>query len=159
MTSGQVMPMTNRRAFVTVAPGYRDLEFWYPVLRLREAGFAVDIVGEQSEETVRSVLGYPVIADGGIDAAAAQDYDVVVIPGAEGGTLATNAAVISAVANAAQNGAVVITVGSGLDVATAAGVPSRQCDNADGLPALFGELMGELGPNQIAEGGTGDGAV
>ena len=34
-----------RRAAVLVTDGYLDLEFWYPVLRLREAGADVTIVG------------------------------------------------------------------------------------------------------------------
>jgi protease I len=30
---------------VLVYNGYHELEFWYPVLRLREAGIAVSVLG------------------------------------------------------------------------------------------------------------------
>ncbi|MDR7534577.1 MAG: type 1 glutamine amidotransferase domain-containing protein, partial [Armatimonadota bacterium] len=58
-----------------------DLELWYPVLRLREAGATVTIVGPRAGETYKSKYGYPVKADLGMDDARPEAFDGVVIPG------------------------------------------------------------------------------
>lgn len=60
---------------------YEDLELWYPVLRLREAGAEVKIIGPAAGETYKSKHGYPAKADLGMDAARAADFDGIVIPG------------------------------------------------------------------------------
>jgi protease I len=60
---------------------FQELELWYPVLRLREAGCNVLIVGPSDTQTFGSKLGYPVIADLAIEAVSAADFDAVVIPG------------------------------------------------------------------------------
>ena len=48
---------------VLVEKFYEDLELWYPVLRLREAGCDVKIVGPKAGETYASKHGYPARAD------------------------------------------------------------------------------------------------
>src|SRR6476659_3241889 len=58
--------MTNlkgKRVAVLVEKLYEDLELWYPVLRLREAGCAVKIVGPKAGESYASKHGYPAKAD------------------------------------------------------------------------------------------------
>jgi protease I len=60
---------------------FQELELWYPVLRLREAGCNVLIVGPSDTQTFGSKLGYPVTADLAIDSVSAADFDAVVIPG------------------------------------------------------------------------------
>jgi protease I len=60
---------------------YQELELWYPVLRLREAGATVRIVGSQAGEVYASKIGYPVVAEVGIDEVTADDFDAVVVPG------------------------------------------------------------------------------
>jgi len=60
---------------------YQELELWYPVMRLREAGCNVLIVGPSDTQIYGSKLGYPVIADLSIDEVNADDFDGVVIPG------------------------------------------------------------------------------
>ena len=49
----------GKRVAVLVEKFYEDLELWYPVLRLREAGCDVKIVGPKAGETYASKHGYP----------------------------------------------------------------------------------------------------
>ncbi len=74
--------MSNGRACVFVDQDYQDLELWYPVLRLREAGVEVDIVGRVGtgpNYTGRN--GYPCTATTDSSIVRDQDYAIVVIPG------------------------------------------------------------------------------
>ena len=45
--------VNGKRVAVLVEKFYEDLELWYPVLRLREAGCAVKIVGPEGRRDVR----------------------------------------------------------------------------------------------------------
>ncbi|MBM3451126.1 MAG: type 1 glutamine amidotransferase [Armatimonadetes bacterium] len=69
------------RVAVLAEDVYEDLELWYPVLRLREAGAEVRVVGPKAGEIYKSKTGYPVKADLGMDDARAVDFDGIVIPG------------------------------------------------------------------------------
>jgi deglycase len=60
---------------------YEDLELWYPVLRLREAGAQVKIIGPKAGDVYKSKHGYPAKADLGMDDARPADFDALVIPG------------------------------------------------------------------------------
>jgi protease I len=73
--------MPGRRIAVLVEKFYEDLELWYPVLRLREAGFQVQIVGPKAGETYTSKHGYPARADVAATDVRADDLAAVVIPG------------------------------------------------------------------------------
>jgi protease I len=75
------MRLENARVAVLVENMYQELELWYPVLRLREAGVAVTIVGPAAGEVYASKLGYPAAAEAGIDDVDADDFDAVVVPG------------------------------------------------------------------------------
>ncbi len=71
----------DKRIAVLVEKLYEDLELWYPVLRLREAGCNVRIVGPKAGETYNSKHGYPAKADTAAGDVTASDFDAVVIPG------------------------------------------------------------------------------
>ena len=60
---------------------YQVLEVWYPLLRLKEEGVAVELVGSGSKESYGSKEGYPARADLSIDQADPDRYAGVVIPG------------------------------------------------------------------------------
>ena len=75
------MELKGARIAVLAEEIYEDLELWYPVLRLREAGAEVKIIGPTAGETYKSKHGYPAKADLGMDHAKAPDFDGVVIPG------------------------------------------------------------------------------
>jgi len=53
---------TEAHAGAFLLDGFQELEFWYPVLRLREEGIRVTVIG-QGEATTFSRLGYPVVAE------------------------------------------------------------------------------------------------
>ena len=59
---------------------YQELELWYPLMRLREEGCNVVVVGP-AEQTYASKLGYPVKPDMAIGDADPAMFDAVVIPG------------------------------------------------------------------------------
>ncbi len=60
---------------------YQELELWYPVLRLREAGANVLVVGPSDRQIYGSKLGYPVTADIAVEGVSSDDFDAIVIPG------------------------------------------------------------------------------
>ncbi len=69
------------RAVSLVDHGFEDLEFWYPVLRLREASLTVDIAAAKIKEEYVGKYGVPVestISFGELDV---QKYDIVLVPG------------------------------------------------------------------------------
>jgi protease I len=75
------MKLENARVAVLAENLYQELELWYPVLRLREGGVNVTIVGAKAGEVYASKLGYPVVAEAGIDDVDPDDFDAVIVPG------------------------------------------------------------------------------
>ena len=73
--------LKGKKVAVLVEKLYEDLELWYPVLRLREAGAEVSIVGPKAGESYASKHGYPAKADVSAADARASDFDAVIIPG------------------------------------------------------------------------------
>lgn len=73
--------LKNKRVAVLVEKMYEDLELWYPVLRLREAGCHVKVVGPKAGETYASKHGYPAKSDVAASEVKADDFDAIVIPG------------------------------------------------------------------------------
>lgn len=59
---------------------YQELELWYPLMRLREEGCNVVVIGA-AEQTYASKLGYPVKPDVTIADVDPAMFDAVVIPG------------------------------------------------------------------------------
>ncbi|MCS7234401.1 MAG: type 1 glutamine amidotransferase domain-containing protein [Armatimonadota bacterium] len=75
------MNLAGVRVAVLAEDLYEDLELWYPLLRLREAGAEVRVVGPRAGEVYKSKNGYPVKADVGMEEVQAADFDAVVVPG------------------------------------------------------------------------------
>lgn len=73
----------KRKMAILVDDLYENLELWYPALRLREAGFDVDIVGAEEGAVYKSKEGYPAKATVGMKEALekAHEYQGLVIPG------------------------------------------------------------------------------
>jgi protease I len=75
------MSLEGKRVAVLAEDYYEELELWYPVLRLREAGAMVVIVGTGSADTYSGKHGYPVTVDLSAEKVRASDLDAVVVPG------------------------------------------------------------------------------
>src|SRR2546428_5436308 len=75
------MELHSARVAILVEQMYQEMEVWYPVYRLREAGCKVTLVGPESGQTYPSKLGYPVKSDKAAKDVRADDFDLLVIPG------------------------------------------------------------------------------
>jgi protease I len=75
------MDLNGTRVAVLVEQKYEEMEVWYPVYRLREAGAEVVLVGPRAGETYPSKLGYPAKADASAADVSADRFNAVVIPG------------------------------------------------------------------------------
>ena len=60
---------------------FEDLEYWYPVLRLREAGCSVVAAGEEKDCKYIGKYGVPAFSDLAYKDIKEQDYDGLLIPG------------------------------------------------------------------------------
>jgi protease I len=75
------MELQGKRACVLVEQQYQEMEVWYPVYRLREAGCSVMLVGPEGGQNYPSKLGYPCKSDRAARDVKADDFDVLVVPG------------------------------------------------------------------------------
>jgi protease I len=75
------MELIGKRVAILVDNIYQEMELWYPLYRLREAGVAVTTVGATAGQTYTSKLGYPCVADKSYDQVSADDFDGVIVPG------------------------------------------------------------------------------
>lgn len=102
---------------------YEDLELHYPRLRLKEAGFKVEVAGPEAGTTYTSKHGYPVkteVAAGKVDA---RKVDVLVIPGGYApDRLRRSEACVKLVRGAWDNGATVGVICHGGWLAISAGI-------------------------------------
>ncbi len=75
------MDLTGKKVAVLVEDLYQDLEVWYPLYRLREAGVTAFTVGSGSKNMYVSRHGYQCPADKSINEINVDEIDGIVIPG------------------------------------------------------------------------------
>ena len=75
------MQLTGKRVAVLAESNYEDLELWYPLLRMREAGAETFVVGTGSSSSYLSKHGYPVNVDAEADVVDASQFDAIIVPG------------------------------------------------------------------------------
>ena len=75
------MQLSGKTIAILVDNIYQEMEVWYPLYRLREAGAEVVTVGATAGATYTSKLGYPVHCDKSYDEVSAAQFDGVVVPG------------------------------------------------------------------------------
>ena len=75
------MELSGNRIAVLVEQLYEEMELWYPVYRLREAGARVTIVGSEANKTYHGKVGYPARSDRAASEVSAADFDAIIIPG------------------------------------------------------------------------------
>jgi protease I len=73
--------LTDRRIAVLLEEGFEDLEFWVTVMRLREEGAKVVIVGAVAGKTVRGKNALQATSDVAATDVTAAAFDAVVVPG------------------------------------------------------------------------------
>jgi len=74
--------LKNRRVGILAEDQYEDLELWYPLLRMKEAGATnVVVVGMPDLRTFESKHGYPVNVSALASELSPDDLDAVIIPG------------------------------------------------------------------------------
>jgi protease I len=99
------------RVAVLVEDLYENLELWYPVLRLREEGAQVFVVGPKAGETYKSKEGYPAKADKSAEEISADEIDAVIIPGGYApDRMRRHEAMVKLVREAAQKGKIVAAI-------------------------------------------------
>jgi len=75
------MELQGKTIAILVDQLYQEMEVWYPLYRLQEAGAKVVVVGAEAGRTYPSKLGYPCKSDRSYDEVSADDFDGIVLPG------------------------------------------------------------------------------
>lgn len=75
------MELQGKRVAILAEDLYEDLELWYPLLRLKETGAEVQVIGTGTKDEYESKHGYPAAADASASQVSAEDFDAVIIPG------------------------------------------------------------------------------
>lgn len=75
------MKLEGKKVIQFVSDDFEDLELWYPVLRLREEGAQVDIVGEKANTKFIGKYGVPIESSLAFDEIDPDDYDALLVPG------------------------------------------------------------------------------
>lgn len=122
--------------------GFQEMEFWYPVLRLREIGADVVAIGVDGPDAAVSVLGYPVVPNVAMANTSAADFAALIVPGGNVMTLAGNAAFAQFLRDAQRGGARLAATSQ-----AAALVPgARVAQTTDDVPRMTRALLEELSP-------------
>lgn len=104
------MELEGKRVAVLVQDQYTDLEFWYPALRLREAGAEVTVVGTAILNYI-SKHGLPVQADRCANEVGADDFEAIIVPGGEASdAMQDDPAMVALVHDMEQSGKVVAAI-------------------------------------------------
>jgi protease I len=137
---------THKRVAVLVHDGYQDLQFWYPLLRLREEGVPATVISVEPEKTYLSQLEYPVIPDQGIAQAQAKDFGAVLIPGgASAKFIAEEPRMQRFIKDAAAGGALMAAIAEGNTALSAAGAKAAvSAKTTNDLPAFCRSLFQAL---------------
>lgn len=105
------MELQGKNVAILAENLYQELELWYPLLRMREAGAEVKVVGTGSALTYVSKHGYPVTVDAAAGDVEAADFDAVIIPGGYAPDLMRRyPAMVNLVREAFERGAVVAAI-------------------------------------------------
>ena len=73
--------LAGRRIAVFLEEGFEDLEFWVTVMRLREEGAEVTVVGTEAGKQYRGKHALPATSDTAAKDVSADDFHAVVVPG------------------------------------------------------------------------------
>lgn len=72
--------MKTKKAVILTADKFEDMELFFPLFRLQEAGWHVDVAAPKKEE-INGEHGYSIMPSKTIAEVKPDDYDLLVIPG------------------------------------------------------------------------------
>jgi len=139
------MTTSQKAVAILVHEGYQDLEFWYPLLRLREEGKPVTVIAAEADKTYFSQLEYPVIADLGIAQAKAADYAGVFVPGGQSAKfIAEEPRMQAFIKEAAAAGAFLASISEGTNAIKVKGAREVKAAGTNDLPELCKSLLAAI---------------
>jgi intracellular protease, PfpI family len=134
------MRLQGKRVGVFVEEGFEDLEFWVPVMRLREEGAKVTVIGSGRADVFHGKHGLEAKPDVAAYEISADDLDAVVVPGGWApDKLRRYPAVLNLVREAHDQGKVVASICHGGWVLISAGIVAGH--NATGSVGIRDDLM------------------
>ena len=117
------MKLEGKRIAVLAEDLYEDLELWYPLIRMREEGAEVKVIGTGSARSYTGKHGLPVEVDAAADEVSAEDFDAVIVPGGYApDRMRRYPALLKLVRDAFEQGKVVAAICHGPWVLVSAGV-------------------------------------
>lgn len=75
------MRLKGMRIIYLIGPGFEDLEFYVPLMRLKEEGADVVVAGLKAGEEYTGKNGLPGRAEVDVASLKAEDFDAIVVPG------------------------------------------------------------------------------
>lgn len=75
------MELSGKHIAILAENLYQEMELWYPLYRLQEAGARVTVLASDAGKVYTSKLGYPVKCDHSYSGVQVDEFDGVIIPG------------------------------------------------------------------------------
>lgn len=75
------MRLKDKKVIAILDKDFEDLELWYPILRLREEGATVHLVGPEANQAYIGKYGVPAESEYAFTDIKAEDYDAILVPG------------------------------------------------------------------------------
>ncbi len=131
----------KKRIALLVGKDFEDMEVMYPYYRLIEAGYAVDVIGEDKPGTrYEGKHGYPIVSTLEISKVKAKDYAGLVAPGGWApDRLRRNPKILNLVRTIDQQGGVMASICHGPWIFISAGIVKGK--KTTSTPALKDDLM------------------
>jgi len=105
------MSLSSKNILIFVDNNYQELEFWYPLIRMKEAGAKVVVVGVKAKTTYQSKHGYEAMTDESAENINIDKFDAIIIPGGYApDTMRTNQSMLKLVKEAVKQNKVVAAI-------------------------------------------------
>jgi protease I len=124
--------------------GFQEMEFWYPVLRLREIGADVVVIGVHGSEAASSALGYPVVPNVALKDGRPEEFAALIIPGGKVTALAENRAFRDFVGEASRRGARIAAFSQAASQAASLVPDALVARTTDDVPQCMRTLLKEF---------------
>jgi protease I len=75
------MKLKGMKVLALIHDDFEDLEYWYPVYRLKEEGAEVHTIGEEPGKKYVGKYGVPAVSDRAFGQVNVAEYDILLVPG------------------------------------------------------------------------------